>query len=104
MKALVKRLNALPEMLMQQAKASAVSAAEHAARIARDLVPVDTGELKESISFAPAPDGAVMRAGAPHGPMVEYGTSKMPPSPFMLPAAHGSAREFFDIKNSAIAK
>lgn len=95
MKGLIKRLDALPERLMQLACQSALSAAEHAAAIARESAPVDTGELRASISSASTPDGAAVTASAPHAPMVEYGTSKMPPRPFMLPAAHAVAGEFF---------
>lgn len=105
MKRLIKRLTALPDGLMKQAEAAAASAAAHAAEIARGLVPVDTGELKGSISSSPAPGGAVMTASVPHAAMVEYGTSKMPPQPFMLPAAHASADVFFkSIENSSVLK
>lgn len=95
MKRLIRHLNALPDRLMRQARAAAVSAANHGAEIAGDLAPVDTGELRGSICASPAPDGAVLRADAPHAAMVEYGTSKMPPRPFMLPAARAVAAEFF---------
>lgn len=96
MKRLIARLNALPDELMRRAEASAVSAADHAAGIARDLAPVDTGELRASISSASRAGGAVTFAAAPHAPMVEFGTSKMPPRSFMLPAAHAVAAEFFN--------
>lgn len=95
MKRLIKTLHALPERLMKQACTAAVSAAESAAETAKALAPVDTGELKNSISSASAPDGAVVRASAPHAAMVEYGTSKMPPQPFMLPAALAVREQFF---------
>ena len=95
MKKLIQTLRALPDRLMQQAKAAAVTAAETAAQIAWESVPVDTGELKNSISSASTAEGAVMQAAAPHAPMVEYGTSKMPPQPFMLPAALAVREQFF---------
>lgn len=102
MKKLLQTLRALPDRLMQQAKAAAVTAAETAAQIARESVPVDTGELKNSISSASTAEGAVMRAAAPHAPMVEYGTSKMPPQPFMLPAALAVREQFFKLAGENI--
>lgn len=96
MKRLIKRLSDLPDELMRRAQASAISAANHAAQIARDLAPVETGELRGSISASPAEGGASVQAAAPHAVMVEYGTSRMPPQPFMLPAAHAAAQEYFN--------
>ena len=96
MKAVVRRLNALPDRLMKQAKQAAVAAAAQAAQTARELAPLDTGALRQSISHSAADDGAVVTASAPHAAMVEYGTSKMPPRPFMLPAARAAAQAFFE--------
>lgn len=96
MKKLLKRLAALPDELMRRAQVSAISAANHAAQTARDLAPVDSGELRGSISASPAENGASVLAAAPHAVMVEYGTSRMPPQPFMLPAAHAAAQEYFN--------
>ena len=95
MTGLIKTLHALPDKLLTQAKAAAVSAAEAAAQTAKALAPVDTGELKSSISSASTAEGAVMQAAAPHAAMVEYGTSKMNPQPFMLPAALAVRKQFF---------
>ena len=72
--------------------------------MARELAPVDTGELRESISFAATDNGAVVYASANHAAMVEYGTSRMSPRPFMLPAARAVAHEFFDIEDCIIMK
>lgn len=57
---------------------------------ARRLCPVDTGDLKASISArsqaaADGAEGAVM-AGAAHAVYVELGTSRMAARPFLLPA------------------
>ena len=65
--------------------------AQQAAERARQLVPVDSGELKSSIS---AEEGSVT-ATAPHAAMVEYGTSRMAARPYMLPAARAQAETFF---------
>lgn len=94
MNKLVKRLNALPEGLLANAKAAALAAAEQAAASARANAPVDTGKLRESISFSKTHSGAVTTASAQHAPMVEFGTVKMPPQPFMLPAAQSVRNSF----------
>lgn len=72
------------------------ASAGHCADLARDYAPVDTGELRNSI-FASSGGKYVSSvfASAPHAAMVEYGTSKMPPRPFMLPAARDAAESFF---------
>jgi phage protein, HK97 gp10 family len=63
-------------------------------RTAKNLVPVDTGNLKSSIGHSDA--RAVGRSGslaieigptANYGLFVEFGTSRMAPQPFMGPAA-----------------
>lgn len=66
--------------------------AHDAERIAKTLVPVDTGFLKNSIHVE---EGAVhsghtyaadLIAGANYAAFVENGTSRMAPQPFMAPA------------------
>ena len=62
--------------------------AEAVAELARELVPVDTGELQSSIHVE---DGALpasrrVVASAAHAPHVEYGTVHMAAQPFMTPA------------------
>ena len=57
---------------------------------ARRLCPVETGDLKTSLSarseaVAGGAEGAVS-AGAPHAVYVELGTSRMAARPFLLPA------------------
>lgn len=100
MKKVLENLNALPDRLLARGKAAAVSAAAYAAEIAREHAPVDTGELRQSISHSQTEQGAAVIAAAPHAVMVEFGTVKMPPRPFMLEAARASADVFFSgIKN-----
>jgi HK97 gp10 family phage protein len=55
---------------------------------AQNLVPVDTGNLKNSIGVDIDPDGLGFEAGptANYGHYVEYGTSRMSPQPYMMPA------------------
>jgi HK97 gp10 family phage protein len=73
----------------------------HGAKIirdeAKDLAPVRTGTLRRAIFAAPGDPRksdalagvsmkSVAKGGAPHAMLVEYGTSKMAPRPYMRPA------------------
>ncbi|GBC68389.1 hypothetical protein HRbin01_00070 [archaeon HR01] len=54
---------------------------------ARELCPVRTGRLRASIKASrEGPLLYVVEASAPYAGYVEFGTSKMPPKPFMGPA------------------
>lgn len=72
--------------------------AEAIAQGARDRVPVDTGDLEETIEVVQrSPLKARVQAGSreafyPH--MVENGTVRSAPRPFMLPAAEQEAPAF----------
>lgn len=97
-----RRLAALPRR-MEDAMARVVDeAARQAARAARSLAPVDSGELKRGIAVRKhgKTEGAAVSA-APHSAMVEYGTSRMPPQPFMLPAAQDMRGEFAESARAA---
>lgn len=55
--------------------------------LAKTVVPVDTGYLKNSIeSRMTSPMQAEITVGAEYGVHVEYGTTKMPARPFLSPA------------------
>lgn len=83
---------------------AAREAAEFVARRARELCPVDTGELRGSIVVEPSMGGAVWNilVKAPHAKHVEFGTTHhlpngvsyfIPPNPFLRTAmAEGRAR------------
>ena len=55
---------------------------------AQRIVPVDTGHLKSTISVDIDADGLGFEAGphASYGHYVEFGTSRMAPQPYLLPA------------------
>lgn len=57
-------------------------------RGAQQLAPVDTGHLRSSIGVDIDPDGLGFEAGpyADYGHYVEFGTSRMSPQPYLLPA------------------
>lgn len=56
------------------------------AQTAQNLAPVDTGELRSSITANDGTMSGTVEAGTDHAFYVEFGTSKMPPQPFMGPA------------------
>jgi len=55
---------------------------------AKEIVPVDTGELQESIHVEKGDSSGEYRvvASAAHAKFVEYGTSKMAAQPYITPA------------------
>lgn len=90
------RLTALPGQLSAAAAEAAAHAAASAAEYARCVAPVDSGELRAGISSGRTGTlSAAVRSSAPHSAMVEYGTSKMAPQPYMLPAAQATCGGFF---------
>lgn len=94
MKKLAKRLERAAAVLEQKLAEAAQAAASQAAEEARRNVPVDTGELRESITCSADGLTAQVRADAPYAALVEYGTRRMPPRPFLRPAAM-TAQETF---------
>jgi hypothetical protein len=81
------------------AGAAAVAAAKAAADVQRRLVPIDEGDLLDSITADERPtiDAGSVHAdagpdpaanpGAFKGPLIEHGTVKMSPQPFVGPSA-----------------
>lgn len=63
-----------------------LSAAEHVRNSAQSLCPVDTGRLRDSISVNTDGNTAVVSANTDYAAYVEFGTSKMPPKPYLVPA------------------
>ena len=53
---------------------------------AKNLSPVDTGNLKGSITHAVGKDDARVGTNVEYAPYVEYGTSKMAAQPYLRPA------------------
>ena len=101
--AVAARINAIPAAAETGLTAAALSAAESCAEAARALVPVDSGELRESISASQAGSmSAQVTATAGHAAMVEYGTSRMPPQPYMQPAAQQARGEFTERAAAAV--
>lgn len=63
-------------------------------RGAKSRAPVDTGELRGSITSATRGNTGQVSAGARYAFYNEYGTSKMAPQPFMIPAVEAEEPKF----------
>lgn len=60
--------------------------AETVCKSAKELCPVDTGRLRDSISVSPSVDGAIVSSDADYAAYVEFGTSSLAPQPYLVPA------------------
>ena len=85
------RIRAIPAAVGAGLERALAETAEACAESARAAVPVDSGELKASIAASASGFSAQVTAAAKHAAMLEYGTSRMPPQPYMQVAA-ASAR------------
>ena len=73
-----------------------------AERYAKELCPVDTGRLRNSISHARDGDEVVIGTNVEYAPYVELGTRRMSPRPFLKPAAENHASEYSNIVMNAL--
>ena len=62
--------------------------------------PVDTGNLRNSITHTTDEDSAYIGTNVEYAPYVEYGTSKTKAQPFLKPAAQNHSEEYKDIFES----
>jgi HK97 gp10 family phage protein len=87
----VVKLNKFPEIGSQMHSMLSAAVRKTALDLeanAKDIVPVKTGNLKNSIQTEIKGDlNAEVRVGAHYGIYVEYGTRKMSARPYMRPAA-----------------
>lgn len=72
--------------LAPQAALAVGQSTHDAERYAKALCPVESGELRNSISASVRGFEGEVTAGTDHGEYVEDGTSEMAPQPFMGPA------------------
>lgn len=64
--------------------------------IAKQIVPVDTGSLRDSIAYEmDGPSSGVAFADKEYAQFVEYGTIHMGPQPFMTPAGEAARSLFY---------
>lgn len=92
-----KQLRALPRKLRDGAAAAIAEAAGAVKADARSLVRVDEGDLRDGIGVRIQGDGLSAQVGVTdndlyYGPFQEFGTSSIPPKPFMTPAAEAERR------------
>lgn len=65
--------------------------------VAKSRAPVDTGNLKASIStMVDGPAHAVVGTNVEYAPFVEYGTRHMAAQPYLIPAAEQARPKFLD--------
>lgn len=101
----VRRLQMLVPAMENVGAEAVYASAARCADYARAYVPVDTGALKGSIGVVSGGKyAASVTASTPYAAMVEYGTSKMAPQAYMLPAAHRAAEAFFANARSEAAR
>lgn len=73
---------------------------------AKKRAPVDTGRLRNSIATEIERDGltGVVGTNVEYAPFVEWGTSKMPAQPYLLPAHEEEVPHFLRRLRDALAK
>ena len=92
------RLEGLAETLVPRASAVVRKVAFDTEADAKALAPVDTGNLRNSITTAVTGNGltAAVVATASYAPFVEGGTSRQAPRPFMGPATDRNTPLFYE--------
>ena len=88
--------NRLPEIqgkLPRVGREIAVEIAERVAEDARQLAPVRTGQLRDSIRVEATREGAEVGTDVEYAPYVEYGHRGVPPHPFLGPAVEMHRRD-----------
>lgn len=90
--------NALPEQIAQALEAIGLTAEGYA----KDLCPIDTGRLMNSISHARDDNAAYIGTNVEYAAYVELGTSKSKARPYLRPAAQDHAEEYKEIVKTAL--
>lgn len=77
-----------------------------AERYAKNLCPVDTGRLRNSITHAidSGEKAAYIGTNVEYGPYVEFGTSRQKEQPYLRPAAQNHGSEYRKILESELKK
>nr|AUN37290.1 hypothetical protein [uncultured bacterium] len=92
---LVSNLTKIANQAPEAAREALLQTAADITLIAKQLAPVDTGALRDSIGADPV-DSLTVRVGSdmPYAPYVEYGTSRSPAQPYLTPAFAQSEETF----------
>ena len=90
--------------LKENAKAILTAWGETAERHAKEMCPVDTGRLRNSITYEVKSDEGAVYIGTnvEYGQYVELGTSRMSPKPFLKPAIVDYKEEYKQIMDETI--
>lgn len=72
---------------------------------AKGLCPVDTGNLRNSISHAPGGENEMyIGTNVEYAPYVELGTRRMAAKPYLRPAAEGHAEQYKQVIEAELHK
>lgn len=74
-----------------------------AEKYAKEIVPVDTGRLRNSITHAVEDKAVYIGTNVEYAPPVEYGTVKQKAQPFLRPAATEHSQTYKQIITDAFA-
>lgn len=105
--ALQSRIPEIVADLKTVTEAGVLAAGEVVVGSAKRRVPVQTGALRDAIHVEPHPLGVSVLAGdgdAWYGNLVEHGTTRVPPHPFLVPALKASRAEILAAVTAAIRK
>lgn len=90
--------NALPEQIALALEAIGLTAEKHA----KEICPVDTGRLRNSISHARDDTAAYIGTNVEYAAAVELGTSRQKAQPYLRPAAADYSDEYKQIVKTAL--
>ena len=90
--------DALPEQIERALIAIGATAEGYA----KEKCPVDTGRLRNSISYATDDDSVYIGTNVEYAAYVELGTSKSKARPYLKPAAENHTNEYRSLAESAL--
>lgn len=83
-RAAIARLERAEARLIQHARTAFEDFARRVVQAAREIAPVATGYLRDSITYQMEPRGVLIQSGADYSVFVEYGTVKMAAQPYFF--------------------
>lgn len=87
----------IKDLVRAQTRVALEAVGLQAENYAKRLCPVDTGNLRNSITHTSDDDTAYIGTNVEYAPYVEYGTSRTKAQPFLKPAANDHVSEYHDI-------
>lgn len=94
MKILSDNTDTIKDIVRAQTRVALEVVGLQAENYAKRLCPVDTGNLRNSITHTSDDDTAYIGTNVEYAPYVEYGTSRTKAQPFLKPAANNHADEY----------